>query len=149
MFHEETYWRQRAKVFWLDEGDKNSKFFHASESMRKKMNHVTLLRKEDGIVVDNHKEMCGVVKKYFTNVFAEPGVSRSSSTVVNEGLISESQNVKLVADLSFEEFTEAVKQMHPHKVSGSDCPNFQPFLGTWGWKCFIAVNLGFEILLFR
>lgn len=32
---EETYWRQRAKVYWLKDGDINSKFFHSAASSRK------------------------------------------------------------------------------------------------------------------
>lgn len=34
--------------------------------------------------------------------------------------ISSAQNAKLIEDITFEEFTVAIKQMHPEKASGPD-----------------------------
>ncbi|XP_020206472.1 uncharacterized protein LOC109791576 [Cajanus cajan] len=48
---EETFWKQRAKVYWLKNGDKNTKFFHAMASERKKKNLIQRLTKLDGTIV--------------------------------------------------------------------------------------------------
>lgn len=48
LYHEELYWKQRAKAHWLTEGDTNSKFFHAAASKRKKMNHIHHLINNEG-----------------------------------------------------------------------------------------------------
>lgn len=46
LLQEETYWKQRAKLFWLEEGDANTKFFHATTTSRKKTNHISYLEKD-------------------------------------------------------------------------------------------------------
>lgn len=120
MAQEETYWRQRAKVFWLEEGDTNSHFFHASASLRKKMNHISFLKNEEGMAISDNDGMCALVKEYFENVFAGSCEIRHNVAAGNDGLISKTQNANLVAEFSYEEFTIAVKQMHPKKASGPD-----------------------------
>ena len=40
----EVFWKQRAKSFWLKEGDMNSRFFHATTSARKRKNSLDRLR---------------------------------------------------------------------------------------------------------
>jgi len=48
IFQEDSYWRQRSKVFWLSEGHTNNKFFHASASPRKRKNTIKKLRNYHG-----------------------------------------------------------------------------------------------------
>ncbi|XP_074347084.1 uncharacterized protein LOC141685904 [Apium graveolens] len=69
LMHEELYWKQRAKAFWLTEGDTNSKYFHAAASKRKKLNHITHLVTGENEVVDSHDGMGRVVLDYFRSVF--------------------------------------------------------------------------------
>jgi len=48
LLQEENYWKQRSKVFWLANGDTNSKYFHASASARKRKNTIKKLRDSSG-----------------------------------------------------------------------------------------------------
>lgn len=44
----EIYWRQRAKQFWLRDGDRNSRFFQKYASVRKEHNSIKRLEDDNG-----------------------------------------------------------------------------------------------------
>lgn len=69
LLHEEVYWTQRAKVFWLTEGDDNTKFFHASATIWRRINHIIILVNDDGVRVEGDEVMCNVVNRYFSGAF--------------------------------------------------------------------------------
>lgn len=50
--HQTDYWRQRAKQFWLKEGDTNSNFFHKSVKRRQQTNRLTQLKDNNGVWID-------------------------------------------------------------------------------------------------
>jgi predicted DNA-binding protein len=69
LVQEEAYWRQRAKMHWLKDGDLNTKFFHMSANARRKVKKVVKLVNEENIVVTSQDVLCQVAKNYFDSLF--------------------------------------------------------------------------------
>lgn len=133
LLHEELYWKQRAKTFWLEEGDSNSIFFHASASSRKKTNLIDGLRAEDGSMITDHRQLCNLLERYYKNVFS--GTNHDDRlefpNYSDEGVITNEQNSMLTGEIEYEEFSDAVKGMHPDKASGPDGLNPAFFQHFW------------------
>jgi hypothetical protein len=66
---EDVFWRQRAKTHWLQDGDLNTKFFHAAATSRRKTNRILSLVDEAGHRVTEAPDICNVARDYFTNIF--------------------------------------------------------------------------------
>lgn len=64
--------------------------------------------------------MSELVKGYYQDVFANTKTTLASQAVENENVVSMEQNAMQVADMSFEEFDLAVKQLHKDKAAGLD-----------------------------
>lgn len=75
--------------------------------------------------------MSKVVKEYFTQVFADSRAQNVHSQNSSTRLVSNEQNDKLMKELTFEEFSKVVYQMHPDKESGSDGLNPAFYQNFW------------------
>lgn len=134
LLNEETNWKQRTNIFWLREGDDNTKFFHSSAMARKEANKVTYLMDNDGTKVEDQDEMCRIVRDYFTSLFTVKDRT-DMATMVGHRQVTTEQNIMLSKEFTFDEFTLAIKQMHPDKAAGPDGLNpgffhhFWPLLG--------------------
>jgi hypothetical protein len=69
MEQEELRWRQRAKINWLVNGDRNSKYFHACANQRRKVNSIKKIRDERGRNWETQAEIGGVLKPILKNCF--------------------------------------------------------------------------------
>ncbi|XP_074341816.1 uncharacterized protein LOC141679207 [Apium graveolens] len=120
LIHEEAYWKQRAKSFWLLDGDSNSKFFHAFAITRKKKSSISQLKDvNQEYVLDHEGEqlpeagMCGAHALYLVHLFflelsvlhklkEEPGWLRASLGGRSSGALSKGspvgQRLSLEAD---------------------------------------------------
>jgi hypothetical protein len=120
MLQDDIYWRQRAKKNRYKDGDRNTKFFHASATARKKANRILSLEDDNGIKVTNNDDLCFVAKNYFADIFQPkhshlaPVIETIRQTVTNE------DNLLLTTPFTKEEFRKAVFSMHPDKCPGPD-----------------------------
>ncbi|GAU24827.1 hypothetical protein TSUD_157400 [Trifolium subterraneum] len=62
LIQEEGYWKQRAKMHWLQEGDMNTRFFHMSATVRSKKKKVTKLIAENGTEAHTQEELSPITK---------------------------------------------------------------------------------------
>ncbi|XP_037491756.1 uncharacterized protein LOC119369500 [Jatropha curcas] len=108
LLQKEIFWKQRAKEFWLREGDANTCFFHRRASACQQQNRISSLRDESG-------NWCHL----------------------NSGLedlmpvITEEQNEFLLAPYSIEDVRAAVFDMKADKAPGLDGFNPGFFQGYW------------------
>jgi hypothetical protein len=49
---EENYWRRKSRSLWLQEGDRNTAYFHKQEEVRKHYKAVTEVQIQDKIIAD-------------------------------------------------------------------------------------------------
>ncbi|KAM6565848.1 uncharacterized protein LOC133031191 [Cannabis sativa] len=120
MNQREVFWRQRSKRLWLQEGDSNSKYFHAKTTSRKKHNTITRLMNDVGNWVTWEDELPNVMIDYFTNLFTSNVADYS--TVVEEitPSITMDQNMSLLRPVLEEEVRSALFNMHLDKSLGPD-----------------------------
>uniref|UniRef100_A0A2N9EM59 Reverse transcriptase domain-containing protein n=1 Tax=Fagus sylvatica TaxID=28930 RepID=A0A2N9EM59_FAGSY len=129
---EEIYWRQRSRISWMKDGDRNTKFFHECASQRKRKNEISRLRNQYGDWVLDKTEMEGMVNNYFNNLFTSSnpvGIPNVVSLV--DRVVSDDMNQRLVRDFDAEEVRRALFQIHPTKAPGPDGMSAIFFQNFW------------------
>ncbi|CAN0919243.1 Transposon TX1 uncharacterized 149 kDa protein [Linum grandiflorum] len=138
---EEDYWRQRAKQFWLKDGDRNTRFFHATANERRRWTMIKRLEDEEGRSVEDRVEMEGVVRRYFEDIFRRGGCNPETVTNDIDGILCTTDNDLLLLPFNKEEFRLAMFSMDADKAPGPDGLNpgfYQHFWHLIGDEVFKA-----------
>ncbi|KAL5788182.1 hypothetical protein ACOSP7_005131 [Xanthoceras sorbifolium] len=106
----EIYWQQRSRADWMVGGDKNTKFFHARASARRKKNEIVKIVDDKGVCFDDEVGILKTVSDFFSSLF-------KSSNPSDEDLEAASCNLRrkvygdllgiLFADFSTEDIKAA------------------------------------------
>lgn len=105
---QEIMWRQRSRQDWLQEGDRNTRFFHYYASTRRRNNRITTLKRQDGGVAETEEDIMEVVHNYFTTLFSSsrPPDNDQISSMVHQKVTND-MNYTLTAPFTEEEVSRA------------------------------------------
>lgn len=118
---EESLWKQRSRMNWLSEGDKNTAFFHRAASGRRRRNSIDRIKDSNDQWEEDPGRMEDIFLSYFENIFTTE-LQNDVDDVISS--ISRKINLEEATALS-KNFTEedviaALNQMHPLKAPGPD-----------------------------
>ena len=130
---EARLWRQRSRVMWLSEGDRNTHYFHGRASQRRRRNKILGLKDEDGIWREDKAEVAGLIMQHFDNILRTSLLENIEEAVAHvPNLISHEVNDSLTSEFTAREMDLALKQMAPLKALGPD--GMPPLFFQKYWK---------------
>ncbi|KAK1630226.1 hypothetical protein QYE76_004541 [Lolium multiflorum] len=133
LMKEETRWRQRSRISWLREGDRNTNYFHRRASWRQKNNKIEKLQSENGDIIEDATHLEIMTTDFFTELYkADPTVQPGTISQTLTGKIDDDKNKTLCADFTEEEISFALFQIGPTKAPGPDGFPACFFQRNWG-----------------
>ncbi|CAH9114746.1 unnamed protein product, partial [Cuscuta epithymum] len=130
--HENEFWRQRAKLKWLKEGDSNTKFFHDYVKIKNRMQAITVIKDSDGNICREPDAIAKAAERYFQDIFAEEEVQEVDSILhFIPALVNKEDNQMLMLLPTSEEVKEAVWGLDKDSTAGPDGYNGVFFRQCW------------------
>nr|XP_009786204.1 PREDICTED: uncharacterized protein LOC104234350 [Nicotiana sylvestris] len=70
---EESILKQRANIKWIEEGDSNTKYFHAIINERRRRTSIHRIQRSDGQWINGEEDIAREAVKYFSAMFKDEG----------------------------------------------------------------------------
>ena len=114
---EEKMWQQRSRVQWLENGYKNTKFFHRIATQRKRRNFIKGLKDEKGVWQNDEHIFSGLLVGFNEKLFASSNPQNMNGV---QEVVTDSMRTKLAQAYSVGEVEKAIKDMTPLEAPGPD-----------------------------
>ncbi|XP_038977290.1 uncharacterized protein LOC120107861 [Phoenix dactylifera] len=129
---QEIFWRQKSRVQWIQEGDRNTRFFHQSTVIRRHRNRIRVIRDEDGQLVEDPDSIRRVLEGFFRARWSEQmGTGSSGSIIPPVARVAEEDMVALTRPVLDSEIREVMWSLEGDKAPGPD--GFPPLFFRRYW----------------
>ncbi|KAH0658710.1 hypothetical protein KY289_027458 [Solanum tuberosum] len=127
---EEIAWRQRSRILWLKEGDKNTKFFHKMAKSHRRYNNIDQLMIQ-GEVTHEPAEIEGEIITYYKKLYTEPIPWRPTHQYAICPIITEEEKMALQGRFEENEVLTCLKLCAADKAPGPDGFTMGFFIKCW------------------
>ncbi|XP_058108842.1 uncharacterized protein LOC131251865 [Magnolia sinica] len=129
---EEVYWKQKARNSWLEEGDRNTKFFQIVASERSRRAVISSIKDGEGNVITDWNRIKSAAVEFFENLFKEVPLSSAEEFMVGiPSILSAQDNEDLLTPRSMEEVWEAIKEIPKDGAPGPNGFSSAFFTSSW------------------
>ncbi|GAU24569.1 hypothetical protein TSUD_149100 [Trifolium subterraneum] len=130
LHHKESLLKQNSRLKWIQEGDSNTRFFHASIKGRRRRNQLSILKKGETWIqgADNIKKEA---KDHFSLIFSEEWNNRPFLQGIDFNMLSAEDNAFLLEPFAEEEVKEIVWSCDGNKSPGPDGFNLNFLKHCW------------------
>ena len=127
MIQEESFYRQKSRIQWLNERDLNTRFFHSMASLRKKQNTIMALMDSEGNKLTSYAQISQEAVSYFQKMLGkvDENVSGCTTTFLTElfsDCLSNEANSNMVRPVTPEEVSEAM-----FSIDGGKAPSLNGY----------------------
>ena len=142
------FWRDKARVKWLKEGDRCSRFFHSYARIRRANSKLMCLKINNSIVSDLDTISNHIVHYYLT-LYSSSNFSGDIQELCSlvEPMVTEAENSSLTAIPTVTEITRAVFSMDPESSPGPD--GFSGLFYHCCWDIIKDEVIGFVLQFFK
>lgn len=134
---EEVLWRQKSRIKWLREGERNTKFFHQAMIQHRQRNRILSMKNENGERIVEQEGIEKVLMEYHKEILIESQVDRSEA--IEEvckaipRIVIDNQNRALMRAANLEEVEDVVMNMN----KGYDTRT------RWLYDCILSSRMAF------
>ncbi|PKI49687.1 hypothetical protein CRG98_029932 [Punica granatum] len=129
---EELLWFQKSRSEWVQQGDRNTRYFHSKAIIKRKVLRTEGLQMEDKTWCFDDDVLRKMVLDHFQQFYKKP-VSHARPRLGFSFLHVESHHTdSLGREISVEEVHQAISEMYPFKAPGSD--GFHAYFYQSNWE---------------
>ncbi|XP_070039469.1 uncharacterized protein [Nicotiana tomentosiformis] len=126
---EEEFWKQKAGMNWFNDGDRNTKLFHAQVNGRLKRLQLRRIQNSGGQWLENNEEMAEEAVRFFQAQFHEDRVPNNFGILDHiPSMVETRHNEELIRQPTIEEVKKVVFGLNRESGGGPDVlVNGQPY----------------------
>ncbi|VFQ93305.1 unnamed protein product [Cuscuta campestris] len=128
----DSFWRQKANINWIKQGEANTSFFHNFVKGKRKKLLIHHIMKEEDNILNTQKEIMEDGLSFFKQAFCEESIIHDSDLLHSiPTVITDDDNILLTRLPNEEEVKEAIFSLNPNSCAGWDGFNGLFFQTCW------------------